>query len=68
MTPQQPIGALSRDEYTAQLGRHGAPACDVLRRRPDWSPARDVTVCECGATLGQHAAKQLARIRTENNR
>jgi hypothetical protein len=49
-------------ELVPVLRRYQGTACDNLRRRPDWSPERDVTVCACGATLGQHAARRLADV------
>lgn len=58
-----------RADYLVTLRRYGAPACSTFRRPPDWSPARDVAVCACGATIGQHAAKELAdRIAREAGR
>lgn len=50
----------SAGELRAMLRRAQGEACDSLRRRPDWSPARDIDVCVCGASLLQHAARFMA--------
>lgn len=47
-------------ELLALLRRSQGFACDTFRRPPDWSPARDLDVCACGASLGHHAMRLLA--------
>jgi hypothetical protein len=49
-----------RGERIAMFRRLQGEACDNLRRRPDWSPARDIDVCACGASMAQHCARLAA--------
>ena len=64
-TPIPHVGAAQSIPFTdavPMLRRLASFACDDLRRRPDWSPMRDIDVCVCGATLGAHAAKLLVQL------